>query len=353
MALEAGEPFRISRAMAWEASHVAMVGRRWRKQAMKLLDRAEELARDLDPPEARPMVTMSRSVAAFFLGEFRDCRRFADEAGQVFRDECAGVPWELDQCNAFGYWSCYWLGDLVELARRQATLLKASRDRGARLAESQLTTFGGPFVWLAADDATGAREAVQRAMAHWQEVEYQVYHYTALTANTQIDLYEGDGASALARMRAEWPCVARALLLHVEIVKVYMLYLRARCALATADDADDPEPYRRIAAEDARALARMRPVWARGASHQIRAALAFATGDLDRAVRELGLAVEALEADDLYLFSQCARYRRGHLVGGDEGASELAAVRDWMQAQGIRDPEKMAGVHAPGFKRPR
>ncbi len=41
LALDAGEPFRISRAMAWEASHVAMVGQLFRSRVNRLLDQAD------------------------------------------------------------------------------------------------------------------------------------------------------------------------------------------------------------------------------------------------------------------------------------------------------------------------
>ena len=113
------------------------------------------------------LIKLSQCVSAFFLADPRSCRALGDVAAAIFREHCAGAAWELDQCNAFAYWSCYYLGDLPELARRQSVLLGCGqRQRSAKLAESQLTAFGGPFVWLANDDPAAAWEAVGRVSAY-------------------------------------------------------------------------------------------------------------------------------------------------------------------------------------------
>jgi hypothetical protein len=349
LALDAGEPFRISRAMAWEASHVAMVGQLFRSRVTKLLDEADVLARDLDAPLARGTVDLSRSVAAFFLCDFEDSRRHGDSAARIFRDECVGAAWELDQSAAFPYWSCFYLGDLAELADRQVALLAAARERGAALAESQLTTFGGPFVWLANDDPGGAREAISRSLEHWKDVEYQVYHFTLLSAKTEIALYEGRALDALEGVNHEWPLLKGALLLHVEIVRVYMNFLRGRCALAAAEQLSDPTNALLIARRCARSLARMRPRWARGAAHQIHAALADREGNVDRAVAELDRAIDEFSRDRLALFVHCARRRLGALKGGDEGRALIAAADRWMAEQRVKNPDAMTRVNAPGF----
>ena len=50
LALEAGEPYRIARALAWEAAHISMIGVRLRDRAHSQLAAAEALARRLDRP---------------------------------------------------------------------------------------------------------------------------------------------------------------------------------------------------------------------------------------------------------------------------------------------------------------
>ena len=63
------------------------------------------------------------------------------------------------------------LGELGEMIRRFPILVKEAHDRGDRLAEANYTTFGGPFVWLAADDPEGAREAQANVMGDWSKQE--------------------------------------------------------------------------------------------------------------------------------------------------------------------------------------
>ena len=150
-------------------------------------------------------------------------------------------------------------------------------------------------------------------------------------------------------MLDEWAKVAAAMLLHVELVKVYMTFLRARCALAAVSHLTDPGTALKIASGDARRLGRMRPAWARAAAHQIRAALAHRSENLEMAIAELDRAIEGFTTDHLDLHLWCARLRRGQLLGNEKGAEEIAAAERWMTDQGIRNPEAMTRVNTPGF----
>ena len=114
-------------------------------------------------------------------------------------------------------------GAYAELSHRTRRCWPRSAERGARLAEADLTTLGGPFVWLAADDPDGAARAVASAMGEWSHQDFQVQHFTTLTAEAQIDLYRGDGRAAWGAFESQWAGLADAMLLHVEIVRVYML----------------------------------------------------------------------------------------------------------------------------------
>jgi len=49
------------------------------------------------------------------------------------------------------------------------------------------------------------------------------------------------------------------------------------------------------------------------------------------------------------LMAAAAARRLGVLLGGDEGAAEVARSDGWMVAQGVRDPERLTRVLAPGW----
>lgn len=351
LALRAGEPYRIARALAWEAAHISMGGLRLKPRADEQLAAADALAARINRPHASGMIRMARGVAAYFHGDFVQCRESCTAAAQIFRDQCTGVSWELETCNAFALWSLYFRGEYAELTRRFSTLIAEVRQRGARLAEADLTTFGGPFVWLAADDPDGAARAVSSVMGEWSQQDFQVQHFTTLTAEAQIDLYRGDGRAAWERVGSHWAGVADAMLLHVEIVRIYMLHLRARSALAALESGLDREVLLRQAFRDAERLARERPAYAKALARTIRAALAAERGDRDTAVGLIGSAADELDRLSWGCFGAGARRRYGELLGGEAGRRIVQGVDDDLTAQGVKRPDLIAAVQVPGFRR--
>jgi len=72
LALNTGEPYRVTRALGWEATHAAMDGVSGRRRTRQYLDAADKIAERLKNPHAIGMAMMSRGVAAFFLGDLRE-----------------------------------------------------------------------------------------------------------------------------------------------------------------------------------------------------------------------------------------------------------------------------------------
>ncbi|HMF15807.1 MAG TPA: hypothetical protein VKE98_01315, partial [Gemmataceae bacterium] len=222
-------------------------------------------------------------------------------------------------------------------------------ERGDRLAEANYTTFGGPFVWLAADQPDGAREALANAMGDWSKQEFHVQHFTTLTARAQIELYRGDGPAALQHMNEQWPGMVGSMLLHVECVRIFLVHLRARCALATAASSKDPAQLLRQVAKAAHGLEKEKPPWSRPLPQILRAALAFRAGDKTRAANLLGAAAAALDGADMKLFAAAARRRQGQLLGGENGRTLLTLADAFMTGQKIQNPERMTELFVPGF----
>lgn len=346
-ALRLGEPYRVARALAWEATHLSMASSLLRRRAERLLEAAESLARRLQEPHAVGMTELSRGVTAYFWGDLRECRRRCRAAAGVFREQCTGVAWELDTCNAFGFWSLYFQGEFAELAREFDAIVDEARGRGARLAEADVTTFGGPFAWLARDDPDGAERAVRSAMGAWSQRDFQVQHFTTLTALAQIALYRGEGENAWRIVNEQWPGVASAMLLRVEIVRIYMTHLRARAALAASATAR-AEPLLRAAGRDARRLERERPAYAHALAKLVRAGIAERRGRTKAAVALLGAAAPELDRLTWVCFGASARRRLGELTGGDEGRALVAGVDEHLRAQGVVNPRRLTAVQVPG-----
>ena len=234
LALKTGEPYRIARTLAWGATHSAMEGVGSTKKTLQMLDAADQLAQRLDHPHALGMAMMGRGVSAFFLGQWKEANVICDRATAAFAEHCNGVAWELDTSNAFAYWALFWKGQLADVQQRYPRLMAEAEQRGDRLAVANFTTFGSPFVFLAQDDPDGADVALTGAMGDWSKQDFHVQHFTTLSAHTYVAQYRDRAVAAWEHMTQQWPQLRSSFLLQVECVRIYMVHLRAACAVAAA-----------------------------------------------------------------------------------------------------------------------
>jgi hypothetical protein len=349
LALQAGEPYRVARALAWEAAHLANYGGSVHSRTARLLAEAQALARRLDQAHALGMVTLAEGITAYMEGRWQEARAACEAAAGIFRERCTGVAWELDTAHSFHLWALFFLGEVGEIAHRLPTLLQEARERGDLYAATNLGTFVGHLTWLADDDPEGARRDLGEVMAHWSRQGFHVQHLTGLMGQIQVDLYRGAADSAWARVTGQWPALARSLFLRVQVVRIFMWHLRARSALAAAVHSPRPGPLWRAARRDARRIEREGMAWARPLAELLRAGVAAGRGDRAGARDLLRAAEVGCRAAGMGLFTAAVGYRLGQLLDGDAGQRRIADAVDWMAGQGIRNPARMAGLYAPGF----
>ena len=349
LALRAGEPYRIARALAIEAAHVACAGVPSRRRTATLLQAADTLAQRVAHPDALGTVCLVKGIVAYLEGRWKDSRESCDRAEEIFRDRCTGVTWELDTLHTFSLWSLTYLGDLAELGRRWPVLLKEARERGDRYAETNLSTFIMTVVRLAANDPEGARRELEQAMERWSRDTgqgFHIQHHNALLARVYIDLYNGEGRTAWCRVSEMWPTYVKSFLLRVQVIRIEMLRLHARTALAAAAASADPGPLLRQAERDVRRLEHEATPAAVLHARVIRAEVVATRRDKRGAHVLLAAAVTGFEAQDMHLCAASARRRLGELLGGDEGLDLIAQADCWMMSQTIRDPARMATLNA-------
>jgi serine/threonine protein kinase len=349
LALRAGEPYRIARALAWEAAHTSNAGRPTWPRTARLLEAAQAQAKRIGHPHAVGMATLATGIAEFTLGRFASALPLLEQAEGTFRDRCTGVTWELDTAHAFTLWALVYMGEFAELARRSSRLLQEARERGDLYAATTIGTFVEPHLRLAADDPAAARQMVRQFLEQWSREGFHLQHLTALLSHTYIDLYEGEGPAAWERLQQQWRVVVGSHFLRVQILRIFLHHLRARSALAAAGRAADPRPLLRAVATDARRIEREQVTWSQPLAQLLRAGIAVAQGDRVGAEKLLAAAAAGFDTVAMRSYAAAARRQLGLLRGKEEGSALIESADAWMASQHIANPARMTAMHAPGF----
>ncbi len=350
LALRAGEPYRICRAMATEAVLASVGHGGKRKRAELLLARAQELADKVGEPRATGYVPFAAGVSRYLAGHWRDGLRLCEHAESILR-ECSNVSWELYNARFYALLARFQLGQLADFIRLTLAERVAAEERGDIYAAFTLR-LGLAIVPELADDAPGrARQEVAATMQRLPQGQFQLQQYQETIALAQLALYDGDGAAALAVLDARWADIARSLILRVQYIRIEALSLRARAALqaALAGGAGADAALLARATRDARKLEGEGLPWSRPLAQLVDAALALARGGRGDAVTLLTAAEQGFGEVEMAMYGWIARRARGLVSGGEAGAALIAAAEGWLRGQGVVSPEPFCRVFAPGF----
>lgn len=347
LALNSGEPHRVTRALAAEACFSATRGEKGRKHTEYLVSRAERGARALNDPHLLGMAVLSRSMESYYLGLFRDAARRADEAEEIFRENCTNVSWEISTSVNYSLTSRMYLGEVGELAQRVPLRIREAEEHGDLYAALDPACRPG-IMWLAADDPDAAHRAVRQVMDHWSLQGFYFQHYLEMYAENQIDLYTGRWAPAWRRSDERWPLMKASFLLRIPFVKLEALHLVGRCALAAAIGSGDLSLLDRVE-RNAREIEKGIAKWTLPFAVALRAGVAAVRGAKAEANEKLEQARRGFEKSEMFLYANAAAWRRGTLLGGDEGSTLVATAEEWMRRQGVKNVARMADVLMPGF----
>jgi hypothetical protein len=351
LALRVGEPFRVARALAMEAAHHATVGTRGARRAATLIEEAEALARRLDSPQVTGTIHMVRGVSALMLGQWRPALASFDQSGSLFRQHCAGVTWERDTVNNLALLALMIMGRIGELKLRWTALTREAQERGDLYAATTLAAFYLGMIRLADDDSSRVEDELAAAMAPWRRRGFLVQHFSAFRSFVHLDLYCGRVEQAWERLLAIWPEYTRSLLFRIQILRILMLELRARCALAMAEVGNESRPMLLAAEKDARALVREGQPWAIAHAWYLRAGIAACREDAALAVHRLSQTADEYSAADMELNAAVMRYKIGEIQGGDEGRALIGDAELQIKAESINSPARWSRMVAPGFSK--
>jgi tRNA A-37 threonylcarbamoyl transferase component Bud32 len=351
-ALEAGEPHRLSLALALEAAYSAAAGSKSHGRTAKLVEAAGMLADKVASPQAQGMALFAAGISHYFEGRPDRSLDFLLRADTVLRERCTGVSWERDTVLFYSLRVLRMLGKVAQLRGLVPATLKDVMERGDLYAETCLRSAGLWLCELSEDRPQAALQEIETARGKWSQEGFHPLHYVQLGARIDIANYQGDGDRAWAAIETGWPRLERSQMLRFQLVAVDANLLRARAACAAAALAGNSEAARRkLLAAAAAALGKaekQRALWARPFCQQARAVMAAFGGEKEAAAELLTLAAAGFDAGSFELPAALCRRRHGQLAGGAKGEAEIHKADAWMKEQGIADPERFAAAFLPG-----
>lgn len=349
LALRAGEPYRIARALAVETGYSATPGGTGKKRSRQFSRAAELLAQKVGHPHALAMSLMNAGLSAYLFGEWKQGALLSDRAAEILRDRCTGVMWELSIVSRFQLTSLLYLGEVAEISRRLPFLLATAKEQGNRYGATDLRTRLN-IMWLAADDPDRARLELIEALEDWPHKGFHLQHYSSMFSLAQIMLYTNDGPFAWKYVNEQWPDLAGSMLLRIQFARIEARHLLARCALAAAViNADEAPTLLKAAEKLADQLAGEEMKWSDPLALAIRAGISNLRGDAQTAMRLLQDAAHSFDLAEMHLYAAATRQRLGQLKGDEEGLELISAADEWMRAQKIKRPELMTRTLVPGF----
>jgi serine/threonine protein kinase len=348
LALKAGEPYRIARALAVEAGYAAAPGGPGKERSAVFTEAAEAVARKVGHPHAIGLATMTAGAAAFCLGQWKKAAELSERAEEILRDQCTGVAWELTNAQNFFLGSLLFLGEMGKISNRMPGLVAAAEERGNLYCLAEMKTRTN-VAWLVADEPDEARRQVLQAMQQWSRKGFFLQHYNAVYALSQVDLYGGDADRAFERITSKWPELARTLLLRVQVLRVEARHLHARSALMRAARRKEIKPSLKIAERLADQIEREKMAWSEPMATAVRAGVAAVRGDELSAVTLLTAAAEKFHKADMRLYAAAAERCLGGMIGGERGRQLVDESTDWMKNQKIKNPDCVTRMLVPGF----
>jgi hypothetical protein len=206
----------------------------------------------------------------------------------------------------------------------------------------------GCYRWLTGDDAESARRELTEAVARWNVRDsFHLQHFNATLSQSYVDLFLGDGAQAWQRLQTAWPAFKGSVLLRMQTLRANAYSARSRAALALA--AGGRTELLSVAEADARRLEREGAPYCRALATMVRATVARLRGNAQAALEGLAASERAFDEVDMGFNATAARWRRGQLLGGAEGAALLTQARAHCEEKGVVAPERMIALFAPGW----
>jgi hypothetical protein len=234
LALAAGEPMRVARAVATEAAYRSSTDFAAWPRAHRLLEIAHGAAERSGDPYAHAVVLGFRGIAECAAMRFEDAIAHLRGAIERFRTQIPGSAFEVTTVQFYLFITLAYAGRYDELRPMLEQAVADAVERGDKYAAIMLRLGILNSTWLFAGDAARARSELEEARRSLSTDRFRAVHYQALVAECYLDLYEGLDEIAYRRLHATLPSIRRALMLELQVYRSELAALRGRIAFALA-----------------------------------------------------------------------------------------------------------------------
>jgi tetratricopeptide (TPR) repeat protein len=273
-------------------------------------------------------------------GRWRRSAELLEQAEAALKQHCTGMDYELHIAQHQSLLNHFVMGHLALLRERLPVVLQEAREKGDRMATTNLRASLSYILSLAQDDPGRALEDLKSALELWTTEGFQIQHYHHLVSALNTEVYDGRFRAARERLAAAAVPLRRSLLLNVQLMRVTLLELKGRVALGLVPAAPgERRALLREAKTAIRGLRAERTPYGIALALKLEAMLAQLEGHAEEATRILRKAELAFDACDMTLHAMVLRHRRG-----DEAKVPAEA---WMRAQGIQNPARFVAMHLP------
>jgi eukaryotic-like serine/threonine-protein kinase len=349
LALQAGEPARIARAMAMEAAYRSTPGVKVKRGP--LLDLARELGTRTGDRRALGLTAAMAASCAWTSGRWEECYRLAHSAREEIENRPERAIWERDTAVIFEVSALRWLGRWALMKALLPGFLEDARMRGDLYVQAPLTLEGAACSALADDDPDRAR-AVVTFLEHWSKEGFHLEHLIELHNQLEISLYVGNGAEAMARVNKRWAALRRSLLLLVQPLRIQMSCIHARAAICAAGQEKSESARRELlamAGRDIRTIRRQDAGWGMGLAELLQGGIDALSGRDEPAIQAYQRAQKLFDEAQMFLHSAAARRNRGLVTGGDAGRALVAEADRDFTSESILNPARLTAGFAPGI----
>jgi hypothetical protein len=354
-ALDAGEAGRAANALAGVGFLAASEGAAGFARGERAFATAREACARLADPLTSAHVGVHEASASWAVGRWDKLFDRLERCDRIAADSRVSLAAYLTHLRHLRLDGLMMAGRWKDYAALVGPYLEDSHRKGDRFAVAAMTVHSY-LPALAAGRPDLAEERIRRGWEAWPQKGNVMGVFWGLYGRVEAALYRGDGAGAvslLGRERDEMGDQTHYKLM--QFLRLVMTHLEGRAALAAAETAP-PGGYfgtrsrlAHSAAGKARVIERAGMPWSDPLAALLRAGASALRNDQGAAIRHLAAAEGRCAAAAMRMYGAAARWRRGQLLEGDEGAELIRRARDSMTEEGVREPDRVAAVLTPGF----